>query len=400
VFVPGLLNQLDEENGIFLAQGLTARTVGVSGKRVHYADGTKSKDTMHIFPDAAGCFDLEDGGYVYASNSEVPFGFILGAGVGSFIFDSNGDLQEYRRVLEKKTCMNCGGGKTPWGTWLSGEEYNKGEVWEVDPLGIDEANKTWFGASNDENIERGRPFESAICDDRDMLNLACFATIDSGDGELRRLTPNAQILSDAISSNDYSRVLTSEGTLDYLLLDVPSNGTFSWTQDLSLAQKNAELNYQNLEGIDHYDGTLYLISKKQREVISLNLDNFTYEKSSTINGTFNEQPDQILHVLSDSEENSNSSNMIYFVEDGGCMPGLFVRDMNHEHYFPLLEKVPQKYLPSDEVTGLAFCDNHTRLMISFQRFNLFGKLLEIRKKDGLPFTGTSLNLKAHKYSNE
>ena len=33
------------------------------------------------------------------------------------------------------TTLNCAGGATPWGTWLTARSIPRGQVWECDPTG-------------------------------------------------------------------------------------------------------------------------------------------------------------------------------------------------------------------------------------------------------------------------
>lgn len=123
--------QAPDSNGVRLPPGFASKVVARSGQ----VAAAGSEYQWHDSPDGGACFAAEDGGWVYVSNSEVRGGL---GGVGALRFNSGGDIVDTYSILEN-TSQNCAGGATPWGTWLSCEEVDAGQVYECDPYGNKQA---------------------------------------------------------------------------------------------------------------------------------------------------------------------------------------------------------------------------------------------------------------------
>ena len=116
------------------------------------------------------------------SNSEIRKNRSRG-GVGAITFDKDGSVVDYRMVLDG-TKSNCGGGRTPWGAWISCEEVNRGQLYQVDPAGQIHPNGPITLGSD------GSFFESFAYDVRNPLVPHFFVTEDRRNGALQRFAPS------------------------------------------------------------------------------------------------------------------------------------------------------------------------------------------------------------------
>ena len=357
---------------------MNGRAIAKAGQKVQFpGTGGQSSLDFHSRPDGAGVFAATaGGGFYYSSNSETKDD----GGVGVIEFDANGDPIDYYRTLSG-TRDNCGGGYTPWNTWISCEEDGSiGRVWQTDPTGLIPSRRT-------EVVATGGNYESFAYDDREELTKPrFFTTEDSTSGPLVRFTPNAMGMECYNQPTAEEKWCTLEnGDHDYLRIDDGASGTFSWVANKT--QATPEL-YPKAEGIDVVDGVLFFVSKLDKTLFELDLDAGTFTRTSTVSGAFDLQPDQLKAINNDPSPDSVENNIIYFCEDGGANSDIHGRNTLSGEYFTIVRG--DDY--ATETTGLAFSPDLKYMFIAFQGP---GVIWQFWRDDGLPFNGQIVDIKYH-----
>jgi secreted PhoX family phosphatase len=323
--------QEPDENGIRLPAGFTSRVVARTGERV-----TNSSYTWHPAPDGGAVFSTDDGGYIYVSNSEYVPG-----GVGAIRFSTDGEIVDAYGILNEPTIINCAGGITPWGTWLSCEEVLTGRVFECDPTGS-------AGAVVRPAMGIFQHEAAAI----DEANRHAYMTEDLPDGRFYRFAYDE---AGDLSSGQLqvAEVLGRgpEGEVVWRAVDDPSAETTP-TKD----QVPSSTPFAGGEGVWFHQGVVYFSTKGDNRV-------WAYDTDASMLTLIYDFATSDTPILSGVDNVTVSpTGDILVAEDGGNME--IVAILPNGSLKPLVQVTGQN---GSEITGPAFDPTFRRLYFSSQR---------------------------------
>ncbi len=327
----GTTDPAADANGVIVHEGFTSRIIARAGETV----GATSLE-FRAFPDGAATFvDHEvPGGWYLTVNHEIPG---VG-GVTSIRFAPDGTIVDAQAICVD-TGINCAGGATPWGTWLTCEEFDWGHVWECDPTGKrPQQRRRQMGAFCHEAA-------AVASDDR------VYLTEDRPDGGFYRFTPTAPgDLSDGLL--EIATGSHSDGKVTWVAVPNPDP---SIGQTLCRHQVPDTMAFDGGEGVAT-DGSLVWFSTKG--------DDRIWEYSiATEQVTLRYQAgDPSILKGVDNLWFDKRTGALFVAEDGGDMEVVMLSAQNQTK--AIIRLPDQK---SSEITGPCFSPDGKRLYFSSQR---------------------------------
>lgn len=320
-----------DENGVILPPGFSSRIIAVGGERV---PGTRLQ--YRIFPDGAATFvdPAVAGGWYLTVNHEIP----AAGGVTSIRFAPDGTVVGAQSILSN-TAINCAGGATPWGTWLSCEEYDWGHVWECDPTGAQRPRRRRaMGAFAHEAA-------AVASDDR------VYLTEDRSEGAFYRFTPIAPgDLSDGLL--EVATGPSDEGPVTWVEVPNPDPGVLDTP---CRAQVPGTIAYNGGEGIDTDGDRVWFTTKGDDRVWQYDL------ATETVSLRYQGGGSSILSGV-DNLYHDDASGALLIAEDGGDME---IVVLSTDNVASSLIRLPGHDI--SEVTGPCFSPDGQRLYFSSQR---------------------------------
>jgi secreted PhoX family phosphatase len=319
-----------DANGIRLPSGFTSRVIARSGQKVA---GTSY--TWHNAPDGGACY-ADGTGWIYVSNSEInPSG-----GASAIRFSSTGAITSAYPILTG-TRQNCAGGRTPWNTWLSCEEVDRGYVYETDPWGAKPAVR---------RDAMGRFKHEAAA--ADPVRKVIYLTEDVTDGCFYRFVP--------ATWGDLS-----SGTLEVMVAGTGTSGPVTWAKvpdptgaTATRSQVSGAKHFNGGEGCYYADDTCWFTTKGDNRVWQYNAASQTielaYDDSLVTSGT--------APLTGVDNVTGSASGDLFVAEDGGSMDICIITP--DDVVAPFLRVDGQS---SSEITGPAFSPDGRRLYFSSQR---------------------------------